>query len=65
MRTSADIVSGGFEVGTAFCLELIVGAGVDPGARFRLSREEVVVFNRFGWVMANECVVTNPPPPIR
>ena len=28
------------------------GAGVGPGVRFRLTREEVVVFNRLGWVVA-------------
>lgn len=61
MGTSVDIVSRGLIVGTAWCLELMVG----PGVRFRLTREEVVVFNRLGWVEAYECVATNPPPPIR
>jgi hypothetical protein len=52
-------------VGTAMFLELMVGAGVVAWVRFRLTREEVVVFIRLGWVVAYECVVTNPAPPIR
>ena len=62
---SVDIVSWGFIVGTAWCLELMDGVGVGPGVRLRLTRDEVVVFIKLGWVVACECVATNPPPPIR
>jgi hypothetical protein len=62
---SIDVASWGLIVGTALFLELMVGAGVVAWVRFRLTREEVVVFIRLGWVVAYECVVTNPAPPIR
>ena len=53
MGLSKEIVSWGLLVSTAGFRELRV-AGVGPAVRFRLRREEVVVYNTLGWMVVVE-----------